>query len=143
MAARIPARLSATAGSALSEAEGRRFGLTVGGAFLALAALLWWRHHPTRTTVAAVLGALLVLAALAAPGRLGPVYRAWMALGHAISRVTTPIFLGVVYFLVFTPVALVRRATGRNALMHREQDGGFWIGRTPGPGPRSDLRRQF
>ena len=73
MAARVPARLSAAGkprgahAPAFSAAEGRRFGLTVGGAFLALAALLWWRHHPTRTTVAAVLGALLVLAAAFAP----------------------------------------------------------------------------
>ena len=142
MAARVPARLS-TKAPPFSAAEGRSFGLTVGGAFLALAALFWWRDHATRATVAAAIGAALVLAGLAVPRQLGPVFRGWMKLGHAISSVTTPIFLGVVYFLVFAPVALVRRAFGKAALAHPETGGGYWISRVPTPGPRSDLTRQF
>ena len=125
MAARVPARLSAARGEAFSAAEGRRFGLTVGGAFLALAAVFWWRDHPTRAAVVAALGGALALAGLAIPARLGPV------------------FLGVVYFLVILPFGLVRRALGKNALVRREADGGYWVSRTPIPGPRSDLRRQF
>ena len=135
MAARVPARLSA--------ADGRRFGLTVGGAFLALAAFFWWRDHPTRAAVVAALGGALALAGLAVPTRLGPVFRGWMRLGHAISRVTTPVFLGIVYFLVIMPFGLVRRALGKNALVRPDSDGSYWVSRTPIPGPRSDLTRQF
>ena len=143
MAARVPARLSPANGQAFSAAEGRRFGLTVGGAFLALAALFWWRDHPTRGAVAAALGGALVVAGLVIPARLGPVFRGWMRLGHAISRVTTPLILGIVYFLVIAPFGLVRRALGRNALTRPETGGGYWVDRTPIPGPRSDLTRQF
>ena len=128
---------------AFSAAEGRRFGLTVGGAFLALAAFFWWRDHPTRAAVVAALGGALALAGLAIPARLGPVFRGWMRLGHAISRVTTPIVLGIVYFLVILPFGVVRRALGKNALVRPETAGGFWVDRNPIPGPRSDLQRQF
>ena len=39
-------------------------------------------------------GAARASAALVVPTQLGPVERAWMGLAHAISKVTTPIFMG-------------------------------------------------
>src|SRR3982750_3294197 len=104
MAARVPARLTAAAG--------RKFGFTVGAAFLAFGSIALWRGKQRTATVLLALGGLLVVAALVAPTALGPVERAWMGLAHAISRVTTPIFMGIVYFLVMTPIGLVRRLAG-------------------------------
>jgi len=126
----------------LSAAEGRKFGLTVGVAFLVLASLFhFWRHRETAGAITGVLGMLLVLAALAVPTHLGPLQRAWMGLARAISKVTTPIFMGIVFFIVMTPLGLVMRSFGRRALVHREQDGGFWV--APPSGGRSDMERQF
>ena len=71
MAAGIPARLTA--------AQGRRFGLTVGGAFLVFAAIAWYRGHPTSTMVLGTLGGGLSLAGLVIPTLLGPVERAWIS----------------------------------------------------------------
>ena len=133
MAAGIPARLTPV--------EGRRFGLTVGCAFVALAGLFWWRDHPTAMLLAATIGGLLVLGGLLVPGSLGPVYRGWMRMALAISRVTTPVFLGVVYFAVLTPIGMLRRALGHRALEHQSEKGGYWVVR--GEPRRSDLRRQF
>ena len=79
----IPARLS--------RAELRRFGLVVGGAFLVLAAVLWWRGQGLAPTIAATLGTALVAGGLLVPGRLGPVYRGWMGLAVLLSKVTTPV----------------------------------------------------
>ena len=130
----IPARLTA--------AQGRKFGLTVGVAFLVVAALLYfWRHKETAAAVAGALGALLVLAALAVPTRLGPLERAWMGLARLISKVTAPVFMGVVFFVVVTPIALLMRLVGRRPLVNRERDGGFWM--EPASGGRSDIERQF
>ena len=134
MEAGIPARLTA--------AQGRKFGLTVGLAFLALAALLhFWRHRETAAAVMAAIGALLVVAALVAPTRLGPLERAWMGLAKAISKVTTPVFMAVVFFVVVMPIGFLMRLMGRRALVHAEKDGGFWM--APASGGRSDMERQF
>lgn len=134
MAGRVPARLTA--------AQGRRFGLTVGGAFLVFAAIAWWRAHPVTTTVFGAAGGMLSLAGLVIPSRLGPVERAWMRLAHLISRVTTPIAMGVVYFGVITPVALLRRGLGGNPLEHRPSGGSYWRAR-PASSRMSNLSRQF
>jgi Saxitoxin biosynthesis operon protein SxtJ len=126
----------------LSPAEGRKFGLTIGSAFLVLAALLhFWRHRETTAVVLGAIGGLLVLAALAAPRALTPVERAWMGLARALSKVTTPIFMGAVFFLVVTPIGWLMRLFGRRPLVHTEHDGGFW--QDPTSGGRSDMENQF
>ena len=125
----------------LTPAEGRKFGLSVGIAFLVIASISWWRGHEIPPLVLGGLGAVLILAGLAIPGRLGPVHHAWMAMAHAISRVTTPIFMGIVFFLVLTPAGVIRRLVGRNPLHQRRTETGYWITRE-GSG-RGDISRQF
>jgi hypothetical protein len=127
----------------LTAGEGRRFGLTVGGAFLVLAAIGWWRGGGIMTVVFAGLGALLAIAGLVIPTHLGPVERAWMGLAHAISKVTTPIVMGVMYLVVLTPIGVIRRALGGNPLVHENHDGSFWKARPEGKRRSSSLERQF
>jgi Saxitoxin biosynthesis operon protein SxtJ len=122
--------------------DGRRFGVQVGIAFLVLGAFLVWRDRSVPSAVAGSIGALLLLGGLLRPAALGPVYRRWMAIALLISKVTTPIFMGVVYFLVLTPTGLLMRVIGRNPIVHASnEDGGYWIRREPGK--HSDMRRQF
>lgn len=117
----IPARLSS--------GELRKFGLTVGGAFGVLAAISRWRGHPTSTMVFGVVALLLLLGGGVAPAVLAPVYRAWMGLAKVLSRITTPIFLGVMYFVIFTPVGLVKRALGKNELVRKPEGGSYFLKR--------------
>lgn len=120
----------------------RAFAWTVGTAFVLLGALLAWRGRLVPAAVSAGAGLLLALAGLVVPRRLAPVHRAWMALAVAMSRVTTPLLMSVVYFAVLTPIALVRRLLGRNALVRPRGAPTHWIPRPPSE-RRSDLRRQF
>ena len=123
MAAGVPTRLSA--------ADGRKFGLTVGAAFLVFGGIALWRGKQRTSMVLFTLGGLLVVAALVAPKALGPVERAWMGLALAISKVTTPIFMGVVYFLVILPIGLVRRLTGNSPIVQRGRAASRWEAHVP------------
>jgi hypothetical protein len=125
----------------LSPREGRRFGLLVGLAFLGLGTLSHWRGHSVAPTFLWVIGGLLFAGGLVLPGAMGPVYRAWMGLALALSKVTTPLVMGLIYFGVFSPMGLIRRLFGRDALV-RPPGTSFWISRPTGS-RRSDLRRQF
>lgn len=137
MAHAVPARLSGP----YTAAAGRKFGLTVGLAFLVLAVIARWRGHPTTLIVLGSLGIILVVAGLIVPTLLGPIERAWMGMAKVISQVTSPIFLGVVYFLVLTPIGVVRRVFAGSALVHRPGATGFWLDRSASG--RSSLDRQF
>lgn len=134
MAAGIPARLTS--------AQGRRFGLTVGTAFLVFAAIAWWRGHPTTFTVLASVGGTLAAAGLIVPTHLGPVERAWMTLAHVISKVTTPIVMGAMYLLVLTPTGALRRAFGGNPLAHKATHDSYWQPRPEGR-RAGNLSRQY
>jgi hypothetical protein len=124
----------------LTPAEGRKFAFTVGAAFLVLAAITWWRDHPLLLRIFGVLGVGLFALGAAVPGRLGPLYRAWMGLALAISKVTTPIFMGIVFFVVIAPVGLVMRLFGRNPIKHRPVDQSYWA---PRDQPRGGMTNQF
>lgn len=133
MADRVPAGLTA--------AEGRKFAFTVGAAFLVLGAFLLWRDKMTAAKVLGAIGGTLGVLGLVVPAQLGPVQRAWMGLAHLISKVTTPIFMGLVYFVVITPIALLMGALGKRPLRARP-GASYWTERAP-DARRSDLSRQF
>jgi Saxitoxin biosynthesis operon protein SxtJ len=135
MATGIPARLT--------REEGRKFGLTVGVAFLAFSGLLGWRGRLLAALVFAAIGCVLVLAGLLIPTRLGPIHRAWMGLAHGLSRVTTPIFMGVVYFLVLTPTGWIMRRFGQNPIRHSLSEGSFWLRKTAEEDRRGKMEHQF
>jgi hypothetical protein len=135
MARSIPARLTAS--------EGRRFGTTVGLAFLALSSVAWWRGRPIVSLILGVPGLLLVAAGLTMPTYLGPAERGWMRLAHAISRVTTPIAMAAIYFLVLTVVGVARRTFGGNELIQPEHEGSLWQPRPPGKRRSMSMERQF
>jgi len=127
----------------LTTAEGRKFGLTVGGAFLVISAVVWWRDHLMARNVFVAVGGALFLAGILVPTHLGPVFRAWMGFAHAISKVTTPIFMGVVYFLVIFPTGVVVRLFGRKPLRHAKGAEGYWQVRAAREDRHSDMTRQF
>ena len=135
MAERIPARLTAT--------EGRKFGLTDGAAFLLLAGISNWRGHTLAPQLLAIVGGTLVLLGVAIPGRLGPVVVAWMGLAHAISKVTTPLFMGIVYFVVLTPTGIIVRLLGRNPLTPPRKSASAWVPHDPRSEAANSMRRQF
>jgi hypothetical protein len=136
----VPARLSPD--KPYTAAAGRKFGLTVGIAFLVLAGIAAWRGHPTTMKVLGGLGLLLIAGGVVLPAQLGPVERGWMRFALLLSKVTTPIFMGVIYFVVLTPIGLLRRAFAGSALVHKAgPEGGYWADRQASP--RSTLTRQF
>ena len=61
-------------------------------------------------------------------GKLGlPAYWAWMGLVFVVSWVITHVSLGLVYFLVVTPLGLVGRIIGRDRLQLRARSQAtFW-----------------
>lgn len=130
----------------LTAAAGRKFAWTLAAAFALLALFGWWREREALIRVASAIAILLGVAGVVVPAKLGPLERAWMKLGELLSRVTAPVFLAVVYFLVLTPLALVRRAMGRSAI-HRDRSAGtFWFAREIPPDAataRRRMERQF
>jgi len=95
----------------------REFGIVTGATVAALFGLFFpWllnRHWPVWPwVIAAPLWAL----ALVQPQWLRAIYKAWMRFGLLTSRVTTQIILGIVFFVVVSPMAMWRHVRGNDSL---------------------------
>jgi hypothetical protein len=110
-------------------------------AFIAIGLVLVWREHPIRAGIALTLGGVLAAAGLLVPTMLGPVERAWMKLAGLISKVTTPIFMGIVYFLVITPIGYLRGMKG--SPIKRGRGASSWQPHAPAGAEGKQMERQF
>ena len=95
----------------------KKFGLIAGLIIACLFGLLlpWLKNHSFPTWPWAV-AAMFVVVSMLAPRMLQPVYSAWMQFGRIMNRITTPVIMGIVYFLIITPMAFVMRVRGRDLL---------------------------
>lgn len=128
----------------LKGSSDRAFGLVFSAAALVFACapllrggdLRWW---------AVGLAVLLALIALTQPVLLAAPNRAWTKLGVLLSKVVSPVALGILFYGVLTPFSMAMRIAGKDPL-HLKPDrsaASYWIPRQP-PGPRPDsMSNQF
>jgi hypothetical protein len=109
----------------------RKFGWTFAVLFLLVGAF----YSPWLIAISAVLAVITLTRA----HWLAPAKRGWMKLGELLHHIVSPIVMGVIFFGVFTPVALVMRAIGRDALARSYEPAAptYWKRRDP-PGPADD-----
>lgn len=123
----------------------RTFGLLFIGVF-ALAGIygLWKGWASSGVQICFALSAFVAGFTLFAPALLTPFNKAWYQLGLLLGKVVSPIVLGILFFIVITPVAFFMRLAGRDALKLRPQKvDSYWIDRKP-PGPESEsFKEQF
>jgi len=86
----------------------------------------------------------LCFAAVISPDSLALLNRCWMKLGELIGKVINPLVLGVIFFVLITPIALIVRLFGRDELrLKRKITDSHWIDRVP-PGPAGEsFKNQF
>ena len=95
----------------------REFGLTFGAAIVVLFGLFFpWLLERGWPTWPWVVAAAFWSLALIYPLSLRWIYRGWMRFGLLASRVMTPLVLGIVFFVMISPMALVRRLMGKDSL---------------------------
>jgi hypothetical protein len=78
------------------------------------------------------------VATLIRPKMLRPLNLAWFKLGVLMGKIVSPIVLGIIFYLLITPVGLVGRLFGRDELkLKRGAEKSYWIKRDP-PGPSGE-----
>jgi len=88
---------------------------------------------------------LFLIISLKTPIILTPLNLAWTKLGLILSKIFNPMILGVVFLLIITPIAIIRKIFGKSALHLKTKSNveSYWINRTP-PGPKTgSMTRQY
>ena len=129
---------SLSRGQTVEVGSNRSFGLVMGAACLVIAGIgFWggWTSWPVWAGVAAAFGTLAWLA----PGLLSPLNRVWFWFGLALHKVVNPLVMGVLFFIVITPIAMLMRIFGKRPLgLALERDtSSYWVKRDSAlqPGP--------
>jgi hypothetical protein len=114
------------------------FGWFFAAVFAVVAAYAFWKTWATVALVALSLAVLFSAVTLLAPRLLAPLNRLWYGLGMLLGKIISPIVLGLIFFVLITPVSLVTRLFGRDELkMKKRSVESYWVDRSP-PGPPSD-----
>jgi hypothetical protein len=107
------------------------------------AARVWHGHADAAATGLAALAIVVGALGLIRPQAVRFIYTGWMIAAFPIGWTVSQIMLIVLYFLVFTPVALVFRLLGRDSLTLRRPEGSSYWTAKPRAAKAEDYFRQF
>ena len=95
----------------------RDFGLLMAGVFGGVFGLLlpYWKSKGFVLWPWPLTGFFLLFG-LFFPMGLAPIYKVWMKVGHVLGKINSTIILSVVYFVIITPLGLLLRLLGKDAL---------------------------
>ena len=72
---------------------------------------------------------------------LTPLNKLWFKFGVFLGKIISPIIMGIIFFLVVTPIGLIMRLLGKDVLNLRYNDNkSYWIEKN---GPKSKMKNQF
>ena len=76
------------------------------------------------------LGIIFLLITLIKAEILKPLNRMWMFLGMSLGIIVSPIIMGIIFFLIFTPIGVLMRIFGRDELhLQQKHKSSYWINR--------------
>ena len=72
---------------------------------------------------------------------LTPVKKSWIKLGEILGKIIAPIVMGLIYFLIITPIGLLMRLVGKDVLnLKFNKNDSYWIKRAKNI---NTMKRQF
>ena len=72
---------------------------------------------------------------------LTPLNKLWFRFGIFLGKIISPIIMGIIFFLVVTPIGLVMKLLGKDLLNLRyNKNKSYWIEKTD---PKSKMKNQF
>ena len=72
---------------------------------------------------------------------LNPLNKLWFKIGIFLGKIVSPLIMGIIFFLVVTPIGLLMKLFGKDVLnLKYNNNKSYWIEKT---GPKSKMKNQF
>jgi len=122
----------------------RKFGLTVGGVLIIIAALLFNFGKPLAIYFT-VIGVLLFVSGIIIPQILKPLNKIWMGLAIVLGFFMSRLILTLLFYIALTPVSLLAKMVGKKFidLKYDKSAKTYWEKRTIIQKKQIDYERQF
>lgn len=124
----------------------RSFGFLFGVIFCALSAYgILYKNWPQFTVVTLfVVGVVLFSISILRPKILAPFNKGWFRLGVTLGNIVSPVVLGLIFFFLLTPIALIGKAVGRDELkLKKTKTESYWIDRKQSEFLSNSFKNQF
>ena len=114
------------------------------GVFILVATYFLWRGSATLAWAIYALSFIPFIITLFSPERLLPANKLWFRFGIFLGEIISPIVLGIMFFVLITPIALITRFFGRDELKLRKRStGSYWVNRIPAGPAKDSFRNQY
>ena len=122
----------------------RKFGLTVGGVLIVIAALLFY-FNKSSAPYFGVIGAILLLSGIIIPQVLKPLNKIWMGLAIVLGFFMSRLILTILFYLILTPMAFIARIVGKKFMILKYDKSAktYWEKRAHIQKKPVDYERQF
>ncbi len=88
-----------------------------------------------------IISLIFLILGLANSKILTPLNKLWFKFGIFLGKMISPIIMGIIFFLVVTPIGYLMRAFGKDVLNLKYNDNkSYWIEKN---GPKSKMNNQF
>jgi hypothetical protein len=115
-----------------------KFGWFFAAVFALLGAYFLNENWYIVAIVTFAIASILIAITCISPLKLIYLNRMWFKLGILLGKIISPIVLGIIFFIILTPISLITRMFGRDELKIKKISAkSYWVNRLP-PGPDSD-----
>ena len=126
------------------EKQSKHFGLLLSIFFFILAVYLIFNKSIFLGQFLLILSGTSFLVSIAIPNSLNRITKLWLRFGDILGRVVSPITLGLIFFLLITPVGVLTRLFGRDELLLKKKDKkSYWLARQKTDEKFNSFEKQF
>ena len=121
----------------------RNFGFFFTFVFAVTAAYFYYTENITWAYAFITIALSFLIVTLVKSDFLLPLNKLWMRLGLLLGMIVSPIVLGIIFFGLFTPIAILMRLSGRDELKIKfNKKSSYWITRSE-PINSDSFKNQF
>jgi len=121
----------------------KKFGLFFAFVFISLGAYFYYSLYISWAYLLFIASFIFLLISIVKSDALLPLNKLWMRFGLLLGRIVSPIVLGIIFFVLFTPIAIFMRLIGRDELcLKYTHKASHWISRIELIKPES-FKNQF
>ena len=112
------------------EKENRNFGLLFSLIFLLIFLYFFFKYNIFYASLLFV-SVIMTLISFLKPNFLKYFTKLWILFGLTLSKVTTPLILGIIFFFLVTPIAILLKLFGKDILRinQNKKTNSYWINR--------------
>ena len=97
----------------------RKFGFFFTVIFLLSSFYLYYVDNKVMVYILGVICGIFLIVTIINADALLPLNKLWMKFGILLGKIVSPIIMGIIFFGIFTPIAILMRLSGRDELRLR------------------------